>query len=156
MKKSLLPALVVGTGIATASSLGLYFGLKSGFDDLDKALDELEQSVQEMSVSSEELLEATEDFARTLEEETAAIQSLSTIRPTQITDLCNNTFYWRYSLCENLALSDGTVLSIERDKASKHLIQSIDNLRSGKSESAFEKPLPLEEAEQILLYNNLG
>lgn len=155
MKKSLLPALVVGTGIATASSLGLYFGLKSGFGDLDKALDELEQSVQEMSVSSEELLEATEDFARTLEEEAAAIQSLSTRRPTQITDLCNNHF-WGYNRCENLVLSDGTVLSIERDKASKHLIEGIDNLRSGKSESAFEKPLPLEEAEQILLYNNLG
>lgn len=158
MTKKFLTSLAAGAGIGAISGLGLYFALQSGFDDLDKAVDELEQSLQEIGVSSEELLEATEELTRTLDEETKAIDSLTQTfsPPAQVVDLCNNTFWRKYNLCENLFLSDGTVLSIERNKASKHLIEGIDDLRSGKTQSAFEAPLPAEEADQILLYDSLG
>lgn len=155
MKNTLLKSLAAGTAIGAASSLALYFTLQSGFDDLDKVLDGLEQSVQEMVISTDKLLQSNQELNQTLDQEIAAMESARKTRPAQVLNLCNNNL-WGYNLCENLVLSNGTVLSVERDKASKHLIETVDGIRSGKKESAFEAPLPAEEADQLLLYNTLG
>lgn len=141
-------------GLGTAGLLALVFTLSNlpeKIDDAYTAIDEYENAKQGLYNEIDALQEEMEGLQRDLEKSQISQAS----RPKQVINLCNN-YLWGYSRCENLSLSDGFVISIERNKASKRLIETVDDIRSGKRESEFLAPLPAEEAEQILLYNSLG
>ncbi len=162
MALSLTQQFLIGSAIASAVPLGMYFGLKSRFAELEASIAEahsgLTQSLDRTLDTSVALLAATGNLERSFSNFADEIDAMAQ-KP--LLELCNNTYSYNagWQDCEYVDAKD-VLIEIEQDSTGAYLIKRAADFENGKLALPPHEMPPSPADRQIqnsfLLYRDMG